>query len=483
MPRRLLLLAAASLLLAPLSARLPSAAAEEAVPLIPRQVLFGNPDRAAVRLSPDGTAMSWLAPVEGVMNLWVAPSGDLAAARAVTRDTGRGIGQYQWAFDNRHMLYRQDKGGDENWRVYALDLVTLGVRDLTPLAGVQARLEEASPDFPGDILVGLNDRDKRFHDLYRICIATGARTLVEQNEGFSGFGTDATWKVRFAAKVRPDGGITYLKKGADGAYGPFVDVDHEDAGTTGPMGFTHAGDTLYLRDSRGRDTSALFAMDMATGTAKLLAEDPRADAGGLLTHPVTGDIQAVSFTYERTRWVALDPSIQADLEALGTVDAGEPTIASRTLDDDRWVVAYLRDDGPVRYYLYERATKKATFLFTNRKDLEGLPLVKMHPVVIPSRDGLSLVSLPVAAEERRPRGHRPARRAAAAGARRPRRTLGARRLGLQPAAPVAGQPRLRGAGGELPRLHRLREEVPQWRPTASGPARCTTTCSTPWTGP
>jgi dipeptidyl aminopeptidase/acylaminoacyl peptidase len=378
-----------------------ASAAEETTPLIPRSVLFGNPDRSGVRMSPDGTTISWLAPHEGVMNVWVAPIGDLTAARVVTRDTVRGIPGYSWAYDNRHLLYRQDKGGDENWRVYALDLVTMAVKDLTPLPGVAARIEEVSAEFPGEILVGLNDRDRRLHDIHRVELATGKRTLVQQNEGFVGFGTDSQFRVRFAAKIRPDGGTSYLKRTEAGKFEPFLEVEHEDANTTGPMGFDRTGNLLYMRDSRGRDTGALFSMDLATGKTTLLAEDPKADVGGLMVHPKTDAIEAVSFTYEKPTWKVLDPAIQADLDALAKADTGELVITSRTVADDRWVIAYLRDDGPGRYHLYDRATKKTTYLFSNRKDLDGLPLVKMHPVVIPSRDGLSLVSylsLPKAAD-------------------------------------------------------------------------------------
>jgi dipeptidyl aminopeptidase/acylaminoacyl peptidase len=149
---------------------------------------------------------------------------------------------------------------------------------------------------------------------------------------------------------------------------------------------------MYMEDSRGRDTAALFAVDLATGKSTLLAEDAKADVQNLMTCPVTGKVQAAGFTYDRQTWKVLDASIQADLDALKAVDPGELTITARTLKDDLWTVAFLSDRGPSRYYLYDRAKKKATYLFTNKKDLEGLPLVPMHPVVIPSRDGLSLVS-------------------------------------------------------------------------------------------
>ena len=361
-------------------------------PLIPRKVLFGNPDRAAVRMSPDGKTLSWIAPVDGVLNVWVAPVGDLAAAKAVTQDKKRGIQRYFWAYDNRHLVYLQDKDGDENSRAYAIDLTTLEIRDLTPFKDTQARVEETSPDFPSEILVGLNDRDARFHDLYRVSLASGERTLVQQNDGFAGFGTDSKFRVRLGVKIRPDGGVSYLKRADDGSFEPYLEVDHEDAQTTGPLGYDRSGDILYFQESRGRDTSALYEMNLVTGGKRLLAEDSKADAGGVLAHPVTGRVEAVSFDYEMTRWQVLDPAVKGDLDALERVDTGELLVLSRTLADDRWVVAFLKDDGPGRYYLWDRSAKKAQFLFTNRKDLEGQPLVKMHPVVIPSRDGLALVS-------------------------------------------------------------------------------------------
>jgi dipeptidyl aminopeptidase/acylaminoacyl peptidase len=192
--------------------------------------------------------------------------------------------------------------------------------------------------------------------------------------------------------VRPDGGVSYHRRTDAGTFEPWLEVDHEDAATTSPLGFDHDGTTLYLEDSRGRDTAALFATDLATGKTTLLAEDPKSDVGGVLAHPATGRVQAVSFEYERPRWQALDPEIAADLDALEKVEPGQLVVTGRTVADDRWVVAFLRDDGPGRYHLWDRAAKKATYLFSNRKDLDGLPLVPMHPVVIPSRDGLSLVS-------------------------------------------------------------------------------------------
>ncbi|MGH7479717.1 MAG: S9 family peptidase [Candidatus Methylomirabilales bacterium] len=362
------------------------------IPLIPRQVLFGNPDKASVQLSPDGTKIGYLAPVGGVLNVWVGPANDPAAARPVTRDTDRGIRFYDWAYTSNHILFIQDKGGDENWRLCSVDLDTRETKDLTPLEGVQARFQEISPQFPAEILVALNDRDPRLHDLYRINIATGERRLVQKNEGFAGFVTDRDYRVRLALRVLPDGGSEMLRATEHGGWTSFARIPTEDTLTTSPVGFDTAGTILYMIDSRNRNTGALMALDLDTGKQTLLAEDPRADVSDVVIHPTEKRVQAAAFTYERKVWQILDQSIAGDWATLRTIATGDVEVVSRTLDDRYWIVAYIMDDGPVRYYRYDRAEQKAQFLFTNREQLKGLPLAKMHPIVITSRDGLNLVS-------------------------------------------------------------------------------------------
>ena len=316
-----------------------STALEPDVPLIPRQVLFGNPDKIGVELSYDGRFLSYVAPVAGVLNVWVGPADDPAAAQPVTQDTSRGIRSYSWAYTNSHILYTQDRDGDENYRLYRVDVTTGDTRDLTPLEGVAARIQEKSPQFPGELLVSLNDRDPRFHDIYRLDINTGERALVQENDGF-----DRTGRV------------------------------------------------MYMVDSRGRNTVALTAIDLDTGETTVIAADPRADVAGVMRHPTEKTIQAVAFVYLRPDLRVLDDSIAPDLEYLGKVADGVFNVISRTQDDNHWLVAYRRDDGPVLYYRYDRTRQEARFLFTQREALEGQPLVRMRPVVIKSRDGLDLVS-------------------------------------------------------------------------------------------
>jgi len=363
------------------------------VPLIPRRLLFGNPDRSGVQVSPDGKQISFLAPLDGVMNVWVAPLEDPDAARPVTHDKERGIRIYFWAYTNEHIIYLQDQKGDENWHVYAVHLASGELRDLTPLENVNARIENVTHRKPGELLVALNDRDPQLHDMYRVDLATGERTLVEKNEqGFANYLVDDELRVRFAMRFTPDGGLEILSRQEDGTWQPFENIPAEDSLTTSPAGFDKTGNVLYLIDSRGRNTGALFALDLTTGEKRLLAENERADLGDVLFHPTEYTVQAVSFTYDRKQWQVLDPDIEADLTVLRGVTDGELEIISRSLDDRVWIAAYLMDDGPVRYYRYDRPQRQATYLFTNRRELESQPLVKMHPVIIPARDGMQLVS-------------------------------------------------------------------------------------------
>ncbi|MEW6250142.1 MAG: S9 family peptidase [Planctomycetota bacterium] len=362
------------------------------IALIPRDVLFGNPDRAQVRISPDGRQLAFIAPLDGVMNVWVAPADDPNTAKAITRDKGRGIHQYFWAYTNQHILYVQDRDGDENWRIYSVGLAGGEPQELTPGKDVQARIQEVSHKFPELILIALNARNPELHDIHRVNILTGETQLVEQNdEGFAGYLTDDDFNVRLAVRVTPDGGSEILKRDGE-AWATFITVAQADSLTTNPLGFDKRGATLFMLDSRGRDTAALTAVDLRTEAARVLAESPRADVSEVLIHPTEKNIQAAGFTYLRREWKVLDPAIEPDFKYLATVAHGEFDVVSRALDDRHWIVAYVMDDGPVQFYAYDRPARHATFLFTNRKALEGLPLAPMHPVIIRARDGLNLVS-------------------------------------------------------------------------------------------
>ncbi|MGB9893287.1 MAG: S9 family peptidase, partial [Candidatus Saccharicenans sp.] len=379
-------------------------------PLIARQVLFGNPDKASLQISPNGKFISYLAPVNNVLNVWVAPVEAPEKAEPVTKDTLRGIRIYFWAYTNQHIIYLQDLGGDENWQVHAVNILSKEDKNLTPFEEIpgpdgkpvtlpngkllrpRAQIQEVSHKFSDEILIGLNNRNPQFHDLYRLNILTGDMKLVQKNDSFLGFQTDDDYNIRFAAQMTPDGGMAFLSPDGKGGWKPFDQVGMEDMMTTNPVAFDKTGTVLYMIDSRGRNTAALISVNLKTGEKKLIFEDPRADVSGLMIQPIEKTVEAVAVEYLRTEWTVLDESVRGDLDYLKTVCDGEVNVTGRTLDDKLWTVAYEVDDGPVRYYLYDRTNKQAKFMFTNRKDLEGIKLSKRHPVVIKSRDGLDLVS-------------------------------------------------------------------------------------------
>ncbi len=369
----------------------PAATDYAAQDLIPRQVLFGNPDRAGVQISPDGSKISYLSAVDGVLNVWVGPIEDPQAAKPVTHDEKRGVRIYFWAYTSNDVIYLQDKDGDENWRAYAVDLKSGKERDLTPVEGVRANIDNVSHKHPDEILVGLNDRDKRYHDVYRINLKTGERTLVEENNSYLGFVSDDDYNVKLGARMARTGVMHLDKKGADG-WASFLEIGPEDNLSTNPVGFDKTGNTLYLSDSRERNTAALVGLDLATGASKMIAEDARADIGRAMIHPTENTVQAVRVDYTRGEWRVLDPTIRGDFEVLETVHDGDFVITSRTLDDQVWMVAFFDDSGPVQYYRYDRKGKRADYLFSNRKSLDGVALARMHPRVLKSRDGLDLVS-------------------------------------------------------------------------------------------
>lgn len=362
--------------------------------LIPRDALFGNPERALVQLSPDGQFLSWVAPLDGVLNVWVAPADDLSAARAVTRDTTRGVRAYTWTYRPGILLYQQDTGGDENFHVYLVDVEgdPEQARDLTPYQDTLAQIVEVSHRHPESVLVGLNDRDAQWHDLYRLDLATGERTLVEENtDQVAGYLTDADYQLRMALRSRLDGGMDVLSRVGDGWEVTDL-IPFEDAMTSTPLALTEDGATLYLLDSRGRNTTGLYAVSTADGERTLVHEDERADVADLLAHPRTGRVEAVGVTYLRREWAVVDEAVRTDLERLAALGPDEAEVTSRTWEDRQWVVAYAAAEAPLVYYRYDRDSGELTELFRGRPALEGAPLVPMTPVEIPARDGRTLVS-------------------------------------------------------------------------------------------
>ncbi|MEM7767070.1 MAG: S9 family peptidase [Pseudomonadota bacterium] len=364
-------------------------AAPAETPLIERAVFFGNPERTQGRISPDGNHVSWLAPVDGVLNVWVAPADDPDAAKAITSDGYRGINNHFWAPGSDFVYYVQDQGGNENFHVYAANVETGDVRDLTPFDdGVRATIEGVSNQQPGKILVGANARNPQLFDLYLVDVATGERELVQENPGYAAWLIDNSLTPRFGMVQTAGGGADIVS--FDGAV--LASIPPEDFLTTSPFGFNEANDTIYAVDSRDRDKAALVAMSAEDGAVTVLAEGDKADISNVVLHPTTQEPLAYASDYLKNEWTALNDETAADLKFLEASLPAEFEILASTDDLTRAVVYAEAAETPGAYYMYDRVAGALTRMFATRPMMEGMPLQPMTPVEIESRDGLTLVS-------------------------------------------------------------------------------------------
>jgi dipeptidyl aminopeptidase/acylaminoacyl peptidase len=360
--------------------------------LIPRSVLFGNPDKIGVSVSPDAKHISYVAPLDGVLNVYVAPINDLKNAKPITADKGRGITNYAWSYDGQNILYMQDKDGDENHSVYRVNLSTNDVLRLTP-EGVKAMIIKGSPRHEDELLIAMNDRDPRFFDVHRFNIWTGeSKMIFDNSSGYAHFLADDALDIRFATKSLDDGSEKIDQFVGVGDAVEFKVVPFEDTSNTGLLAIDSIGNTLYMFDSQGRDTAALYSIDLHTYEKQVIAETDKADIDGVDFEPKTKKIQSYSYTYEKQKTTVIDPAIEKDIKYLEALDDGEMNITSRSYEDNMWVVSYMKDNAPVSYYLYDRAKGKAEFMFVHNSRIADVKLNKMNPVVIDARDGVKMVS-------------------------------------------------------------------------------------------
>jgi dipeptidyl aminopeptidase/acylaminoacyl peptidase len=352
--------------------------------LIPRSVLFGNPERSSASISPDGRRLGYLAPLDGVMNVWVGAV-DGTGFEPVTADRDRPIRQYFWAADNEHLVYLQDTGGDENWHVHVIHLDTGVTRDVTPFPDVQAQIIGGSRRRPGELVLGLNRENPQLHDAYLLELESGELTKLATNPGYT------PWLID--EDLVPRGGTQFLE---DGSAQVIVDerlliaIPADDALTTGVIGFNAAGDGIYGVSSIDGNAAALVLFDVGTGAATPIASDPIYDVHAVELHPITREVQIVSFERARVDHVVLDPSLRDDVAAMEAVHPGDLVFVSRDHADRNWITAYNADDGPVAYHLFDRETRESRFLFDHQPELAEYELARMEPFSFTSRDGLEI---------------------------------------------------------------------------------------------
>lgn len=357
--------------------------------LIPREILFGNPQKTGAKVSPDGKRVSYIAPDEGVLNVWIQEKGE-DQATVITNDRDRGVRAYFWAENGQQIIYVQDKGGDENWRIYSVDIETKEVKDLTPFDNIQARILDTHKDYPDEMLIALNKENPQIHDVYRLNITTGELLEVAKNPGnFVSWFTDTNFKLRGATAMREDGGTQVFCNVAEGEpFELFAECDFED--NLNPVFISKDGKDLITYDSRGANTTRLVTIDLKTKEMKMIYSDEGYDVSSFILHPDTYEIQAVAVMRDRVAWEFFDQEIKEEFDFLEKLSEGELVLASRSDDDQTWVILFHQDDESAIYYLYDRKTKQSEKLFEQRPELSEYCLAPMESVTFTSRDGLKI---------------------------------------------------------------------------------------------
>ncbi|MBN2380933.1 S9 family peptidase [candidate division WOR-3 bacterium] len=372
--------------------------------LIPREVLFGNPERILPELSPDGKMLAYVAPLNGVLNVWVKTIGK-EDDRPVTKDTNQGIVYFAWRGDSKSILYIQDQEGNENYHLYGVDLKTGKAKDYTPFEDVKVRVVASDDKHPRKWLISMNKRDPQIFDVYLLNLKTGKIKLVTENPGnIVDWMTDWNFGLRGSLALNQEGGLDLLVRDNERAqWRSVVSWGFEDYSSSAPLRFVKDGEHIYLRDSRDANAARLVKVNINNGETEIIAEDPEYDLGPVFFHPETGDVLGVSFMKDRRHRLFFDAEVEADYNIVKDLDEGDVGFADETEDNNTWLISFLKDDGPMSYYVFDRKTKQAEFLFNYRDDLGSYSLAKMEPFSFTSRDGLTIhgyITFPVGVERK-----------------------------------------------------------------------------------
>ena len=367
--------------------------------LIPRTILFGNPEKVLPAISPDGKLLAYVAPDQGVMNVWARTIGQ-TDDHVITADRKRGISVFYWQPDSASILYTQDQNGDENWHLYQTNVQTRETRDLTPFKDVHTEVLSIDPRFPDQMLILMNKRDSAFSDAYRLDLQSGQAELDTQNPGdVNDWGVDNHLQIRALLATLPDGGLEVrVRDEVKSPWRGLVKLSADDFWSAGLYGFSPDNQSLWLGSSAGTNAARLIEINLATAKQKVLAADEQYDVEKALLHPRKHTLEAVRFVRARSEWTLIDQTLKPDFDALGKVRDGDFDILSRDFADQTWIVSYTMDNGPVYYYAYQRRTRRAQLLFSSRPALEKYTLSRMQPVSFQARDGMTIygyLTLPV----------------------------------------------------------------------------------------
>jgi dipeptidyl aminopeptidase/acylaminoacyl peptidase len=370
-------------------------------PLLPRAIILEESERGNPELSPDGKEIAYIAPSNGVGNIWLKTVGK-NDDRVVTHDAKSGIDYCVWQSDGEHMLYYQDQNGDENRHLVQTNIRTGFTRDLTPFPGARAMGLIDDPSHPDTVLIHINARNESLFDLYRLDLASGSLKLEAENPGdVAQFYADHRLRVRAAYVTKPDNSAEIRVR--DGLEDPWRSLiawgpDEMNSDSTGIAGFNADDTKIWVITSLGANAERLLEVDLRTGDRKVLSEDPQFDITRLMVNPLNYVLEAVGYEKERMTWLFLDPAIRKDFAALRKIREGEISIRGRDLTDRIWLVRFEASDSPTTYYYFDRSARKAGFLFSEDPKLENFQLAMKDPIQFRSQDGMTIygyLSLPV----------------------------------------------------------------------------------------
>ncbi|WP_128545901.1 S9 family peptidase [Larkinella soli] len=380
---------------------LASAATAQMPALIDRQLIFGDPEITGARLSPDGVYMSFIKPYKGTRNVWVKKREEpFTAAKPVTSDTTRPIGNYFWSRDGKYVLYVQDKGGNENFNIYAVNPAeplktgqdVPAARNLTDAQGVRAVIYNVPKTDPNALYIGLNNRDKAWHDLYRLNLTTGEKTLVRQNDDrITGWVFDWNDKLRLATRNAPDGSSEILRVDDTGMTKIYSTNIFE---SSYPVGFHKDNQRFYLVTNKGDlDLTQLMLMDPVSMKERLVESDPmrRVDFDGIALSELTKEPIFTTYVDDRLRRYWKDKTYEKDFEEIRKELPGvDIYFGSSTADERFWLLSATSDTDPGATFLFDRKTKELTFQYRPRPKLPINDLAMMTPVRYKSSDGLDI---------------------------------------------------------------------------------------------
>ncbi len=381
-------------------------------PIIDREVFFGDPEISGSQISPDGKYITFLKPLNNVRNIWIKErTQKFEDARPLTADTTRPIPGYFWSLDSKYVLYVQDKGGDENYRVYAVNPAESGdpvpsAKDLTPYDEVRAMIIDLPKGTPNEIIIGLNDRNPQLHDVYRLDLTTGERTLIrENNDNIAGWATDLKGELRLGLRVTEDGGTEILKLDGDNLESIYKVSNEESAG---PLRFTPDGNSFYMISNKGNDVdkTELLLFDLNTKETTLVERDPlnEVDLSDVIFSDLTNEILATIYVGDRLRLYPKQEKFAEDYKRLvSQLPDGDVRITSITEDENYGLVAVSRDVDPGSVYFFDRKNSKVELLYRSRPNLPMEYLAPMKPVRYEARDGLTIpayLTIPKGVEEK-----------------------------------------------------------------------------------